>query len=399
MLQRIRRIDGSIVLILLLLMCVSIFSIYSVTHGRVDLDGTHIRMIQYYVLGFVAFFLLTLFDYRLLVRYGLYIYILGIGILLLVSFIGKVKNGAQGWIGIGELSIQPAELFKLILILFLTTVLVRKQRNPLRFWRDVVPLSLIALMPFALVIIQNDLGNALSYIVILLGLLWIGNIKFLHALIGMVILAGSVLGFILCYTHYHEQTVSFIEQTLGRDHFIRRFDPWLVPDLASSDASYQTKNAKTAIASGGLSGEGYLQGGTVQSDRVPYLYSESIFVQIGEEFGFLGAAVLLMLFFILIHRLIMIALECRDRGGPLLIVGIVAMLLYQILENIGAMIGLMPLTGITLPFISYGGTSILINMACMGIAMSVRLYGQDVEDDLPLPLPRLKDEPTLFLKS
>lgn len=123
-----------------------------------------------------------------------------------------------------------------------------------------VPLSLIALVPFALVIIQNDLGNALSYIVILLGLLWIGNIKFSHALIGMIILAGSVLGFILCYIHYHEQTVSFIEQTLGRDHFVRRFDPWLVPDLASSDASYQTKNAKTAIASGGLSGEGYLQG-------------------------------------------------------------------------------------------------------------------------------------------
>jgi cell division protein FtsW (lipid II flippase) len=152
MLQRIRRIDGSIVLILLLLMCVSIFSIYSVTHGRDGLDGTHIRMVKYYVLGFAAFILLALFDYRLLVRYGLYIYTLGMGILLLVSF---------------------------------------------------------------------------------------------------------------------------IEQTLGRDHFIRRFDPWLVPERASSDASYQTRNAKTAIASGGLSGEGYLQGGTVQSDRVPYLYSVS----------------------------------------------------------------------------------------------------------------------------
>ncbi|QUL54606.1 FtsW/RodA/SpoVE family cell cycle protein [Paenibacillus tritici] len=387
MLQRIKRIDGSIVLILLLLMGISIFSIYSVTHGRDRLDGMHINMLQYYVMGFIAFAMLTLFDYRLLVRYGLYIYVLGIGILLLVSFIGKVKNGAQGWIGIGDLSIQPAELFKLILILFLTTVLVRKNRNPLRFWRDVVPLSLIAFVPFAMVILQNDLGNALSYIVILLGILWIGNLKFSHALIGMIIAGGMILGFILSYIHYHEQMVNFIEKGLGKDHFVSRFDPWLVPELASSTASYQTKNAKTAIASGGLSGEGYLQGGSVQGNRVPYLYSESIFVQIGEEFGFLGTAVLLMLFFILIHRLILIALECRDRGGPFLIVGIVAMLLYQILENIGAMIGLMPLTGITLPFISYGGTSLLINMACMGIAMSVRLYGQDVEDDLPQPLP------------
>ncbi|WNS42614.1 FtsW/RodA/SpoVE family cell cycle protein [Paenibacillus sp. MMS20-IR301] len=396
MLQRIRRIDGSIVLILFMLMGVSILSIYSVTHGRGELDGTHIKMIIYYGLGFIAFMLLALFDYRLIVRYGLYIYILGIGILLLVSLIGKVKNGAQGWIGIGDLSIQPAELFKLILIIFLTTVLVRKNRNPLRFWRDVLPLGLIALMPFALVIIQNDLGNALSYIVILVGLLWIGNVRFSHALIGLIVAGGAVLGFILCYINYHEQTVDFIEQTLGRDHFVRRFDPWLVPDLASSDASYQTRNAKTAIASGGLGGEGYLQGGTVQSDRVPYLYSESIFVQIGEEFGFLGSAAVLMLFFILIHRLILIALDCRDRGGPFLIVGIVAMLLYQILENIGAMIGLMPLTGITLPFISYGGTSLLINMACMGIAMSVRLYGQDVDDGLPLPSGGNKGEAALF---
>lgn len=386
MLQRIKRIDGSIVLILIVLMGICIFSIYSVTHGRDGLDGMHITMLQYYALGFIAFILISLFDYRLLVRYGLYIYIAGIGILLSVSFIGKVKNGAQGWIGIGDLSIQPAELFKLILIIFLTTMLVRKKRNPLRFWRDVVPLSLIALMPFALVILQNDLGNALSYIVILLGLLWIGNLKFSHALIGMIIAGGMILGFVLSYIHYHEQMVHFIEKGLGKEHFIKRFDPWLVPELASSTASYQTKNAQTAIGSGGLDGEGYLQGSSVQSNRVPYLYSESIFVQIGEEFGFLGAAALLMLFFILIHRLIVIALECRDRGGPLLIVGIVAMLLYQILENIGAMIGLMPLTGITLPFISYGGTSLLINMACMGIAMSVRLYGQDVEDDLPLPL-------------
>ncbi|WP_340026199.1 FtsW/RodA/SpoVE family cell cycle protein [Paenibacillus sp. FSL K6-1096] len=383
--QRIRRIDGSIVLILLLLMGISLFSIYSVTHGRDGLDGMHLKMLQYYAAGFVAFILLSLFDYRLLVRYGLYIYLAGIGILLLVSFIGKVKNGAQGWIGIGELSIQPAELFKLILIIFLSTMLVRKNKTTLQFWRDVVPLGLITLLPFALVIIQNDLGNALSYIVILVGLLWIGQIKLSHALIGIMIAGGAILAFILSYIHYHEQTVHFIEKTLGRDHFVRRFDPWLVPEQASSEASYHTKNAKTAIGSGGLQGEGYLQGNSVQANRVPYLYSESIFVQIGEEFGFLGAAVLLMLFFLLIHRLIIIAMECRDRAGPFLIVGVVAMLLYQILENIGAMIGLMPLTGITLPFISYGGTSLLINMSCMGIAMSVRLYGQEAEDDLPLP--------------
>ncbi|OKP85886.1 cell cycle protein [Paenibacillus helianthi] len=385
MLQRFKKIDGVIVVVLLMLMVVSILSIYSVTHGRDD-DGLHIQMLKWYGLGFVVFFGLSLFDYRLLVKYAHYIYMLGVVILVVVSLFGTVKYGARGWLEVGGLSVQPAELFKLILILALAALLVRKNKNELQFWRDVVPLSMIALLPFVIVISQNDLGNALSYMVILLGLLWIGRIKWSHALIGLIVGGVAVGGFIFSYINYHEQMTHFLSDTIGRKHFVARFDPWLVPELASSDDSYQTRNAKIAIASGGLSGEGYMKGGSVQSGKIPVLYTDAIFAQIAEEFGFVGAALLLLLFFILIHRMILIALECRDRAGPYLIIGIVAMLLYQILENIGAYIGLMPLTGITLPFISYGGTSVLINMASMGIAMSVLLYGQDVEEDLPAPV-------------
>lgn len=191
MLQKIKKIDGVILVILVLLMVVSIFSIYSVTHGRDKLDGSHIKMIKYYILGFIAFIGLTFVDYRLLVKYALYVYVTGIGILVLVSFIGTEQNGAQGWIKFGGFSLQPAELFKLILILFLAAVLVRKNKNKMLFWRDVVPLGLMSLLPFLIVLSQNDLGNALSYIVILVGLLWIGNIKFTHALIGLLIIGGS----------------------------------------------------------------------------------------------------------------------------------------------------------------------------------------------------------------
>ncbi|MBW4081722.1 FtsW/RodA/SpoVE family cell cycle protein [Paenibacillus sp. S150] len=384
MLQKIKKIDGVIVVILILLMVVSIFSIYSVTHGRDKLDGAHLRMIKFYVLGIIAFIGLTFVDYRLLVKYALYIYIAGIGILVLVSFIGKEQNGAQGWIKFGGFSLQPAELFKLILILFLAAVLVRKNKNRLLFWRDVVPLGLLTLLPFLIVISQNDLGNALSYIVILVGLLWIGNIKFTHALIGLLVIGGVAAGGIISYIHYHDEIKDFLTD-IGRSHWVERFDPWLVPEEATAKASYHTKNAKLAIASGGMSGEGYMQGSSVQTDRVPYTYSDSIFVQIAEEFGFVGSALVLLLYFILIHRMILIALECKDRGGPFLIVGIVAMMLYQIFENIGAFIGLMPLTGITLPFISYGGTSLMINMASIGLVMSVRLHGREEEEDLPNP--------------
>lgn len=353
MLQKIKKIDGVIVVVLLLLMVISILSIYSVTHGRDGLNGHHIKMIKFYILGLVAFLGMTFIDYRLIVKYALYIYITGIGILVLVSFIGKTQNGAQGWLKIGSLSIQPAELFKLILILFLAAVLFRKNKNKLLFWKDVVPLGLLTLLPFVIVISQNDLGNALSYIVILAGLLWIGNIKFSHALIGIVLVAGTAIAGIMSYIHYHDELKTFLTD-IGRSHWVERFDPWLVPEKATAKASYHTKNAKLAIASGGMSGEGYMNGSSVQTDRVPYTYSDSIFVQIAEEFGFVGSALLLLLYFILIHRMILIALEAKDRSGPFLIVGVVAMILYQIFENIGAFIGLMPLTGITLPFISFG---------------------------------------------
>lgn len=389
MLQKLKKIDSVIVIVLVMLMAISIFSIYSVTKGRVTpplaVDGFHLQMLKYYILGFVVFIVLAFVDFRIYVKHAIYIYGFGILLLLSVSFLGKVKNGAQLGLEIGGVSFQPAELFKLILILLLTSILVRKQGATLTFWKGVVPLGLLTLLPFGIVILQNDLGNALSYIVILIGLLWIGNIKLSHALIGLFIVGGVAFAGIMSYIHYHDEAVYFFEEVLGKEHLVSRFDPWLVPDLASSDASYHTKNAKMAIASGGMLGEGYMQGSSVQNNRVPYTYSDAIFVQIAEEFGFIGSALLLLLFFILLHRMILIALESKERSGPFLIIGITAMLLYQILENIGAFIGLMPLTGITLPFISYGGTSLLINMASMGVVMSVHLYGQDVEDDLQLP--------------
>ncbi len=299
MLQKFKKIDNVIVIVLVFLMCISIISIYSVTVGRVaqKLDGFHLKMIIYYIVGFVAFFMLTFVNYRIFVKYAIYIYIFGIGLLVSVSFLGGVKNGAQLGLEIGGLSFQPAELFKLILILMLTSILVRKQGATLTFWKGVVPLGLLTLIPFVIVIMQNDLGNALSYIVIFIGLLWIGNLKMSHALIGLLIVGGLGFAGIMSYIHYHDEAVYFFEEVIGRDHLVDRFDPWLVPELATNDASYHTTNAKRAIASGGMNGEGFLQGSSVQSNRVPYTYSDAIFVQIAEEFGFLGSAVLLLQMF------------------------------------------------------------------------------------------------------
>ncbi|WP_438348799.1 FtsW/RodA/SpoVE family cell cycle protein [Paenibacillus sp. FA6] len=394
MLQKLKKIDYIIVAVLIALMVISILSIYSVTNGRPIYDGYHIRMMKYYGVSFVAFIALMLIDYRLLIKYAWVFYLGGLALLGVVSLIGKTKNGAEGWLNIGGLSLQPAELFKLCLIVFLASVLVRINKNKLSFWSNIVPISILAFIPFVIVISQNDLGNSLSYVIILFGLLWIGNIKFSHALIGLVIMIGALIGGIQGYIHYHDEIKVTLE-SINKDHWIERLDPWLVPEKATAKARYHTDNAKLAIASGGMSGEGYMKGTSIQSERVPVAYTDSIFVQIAEEFGFVGASVLLLLYFVMIHRMILISLECRDRAGPYLIVGVVAMMLYQIFENIGAFIGIMPLTGITLPFISYGGTSLLINMASIGIVMSVRIHGQDVQEEMvvqPLSYPRVSKQ-------
>ncbi|MGG4481514.1 FtsW/RodA/SpoVE family cell cycle protein [Paenibacillus xylanilyticus] len=382
--RMLKKMDGVILFVLFLLMIASVFAIYSGTQTDATLARHHIKTMLFYIVGFVAVVGIGLVNYKLYVKYAFYLYALGIVLLVLVNFVGGPINNANGWIKLGDnLSFQPAELFKMILILFLAHLLVKRQRNTLRFWRDIIPIGCWAFVPFALVMIQNDLGNALGYVVILAAVLWIGNIKLKHAIIGLVIVAVTFFGFVKAYTTYHDEIFTFLEK-VGREHWAERIDPWLVPEKATSKATWHTKNAGLAIGSGGIIGKGYLQGTSVQSGRVPYTYSDSIFVVIAEEFGFVGASVLLLLYFILIHRMVLIGMECKDRAGPVIIVGIIGMLLYQVFENIGAFLGLMPLTGITLPFISYGGTSLLINMACIGLVMSIKLYGDEEEDDLLL---------------
>lgn len=382
MLRMLKKMDGVILFVLLLLMVMSVFTVYSAIQSDPKLGNHHIKTLLFYGIGFVAIIGIGLVNYKLYIQYAFYIYAVGIILLVLVNFIGGTINNANGWIKINDyLSFQPAELFKMILILFLAHVLVKRKNSTLHFWKDIVPIGLWTFVPFALVMIQNDLGNALGYIVILVAVLWIGNIKWSHALIALAIVGITFFGFVKAYTSYHDEIFTFLEKA-NREHWAERIDPWLVPDKATSKASWHTKNAGLAIGSGGITGKGYMQGTSVQSGRVPYTYSDSIFVVIAEEFGFVGGSVLLLMYFILIHRMVLIALQCRDRAGPVVIIGIIGMLLYQVFENIGAFLGLMPLTGITLPFISYGGTSLLINMACIGLVMSIKLYGQEDEDEL-----------------
>jgi rod shape determining protein RodA len=378
MLEKIKRIDWSVVIIMLMFMGISTALVHSSIQADPGKFGGYDRKnLIFYGLGFVAMFTAAFFNYRWLIKGAVYLYLAGVALLALVLEFGATYNGASGWFKLPipgfDLNFQPAELMKLLLILMIAYFLSRRRGEPLRIVRDLFPLGLLVLVPFGLVMIQPDLGNAIIYLAIFFGMMWIGNLKYVHALLGLMLMAGVLFGFYYVWQTYHDEIVDYLKKQ-DNEHWAERIDTFLNPDQVDPDAIYQVRNSRIAIGSGGLTGEGFKQGEYVKNGFVPLTYSDSIFIVVGEEFGFIGASVLLLLYFLLIYRLIWLSIQCDDLSGSFFIVGIVSMYVFQIFENIGMSIGIMPLTGITLPFVSYGGTSLLINMTCLGIVLSTRLY-------------------------
>nr|WP_258567568.1 FtsW/RodA/SpoVE family cell cycle protein [Paenibacillus anseongense] len=376
-----KNIDIPIVVILFAFMVISTMTVYSASVDHPSIVISISKILILYAVGLLAFLACSLFDYRVLIRIAPVLYGIGIVSLVAVYFFGKKIHGARGWFELpGGLTFQPAELVKLILIICVTALLAKRGGELLQIKNDLIPVCAAVLLPFILVLIQPDLGNAIIFVIILLGMLWIGNIKYTHVLLSVVIFAG--LGFLLLtlYKTFHTSLFETLK-AYGFSHWMDRIDTYLYPQDVTEDDSYQVKNAIRAIGSGGLEGEGYLKGTSVHSNFIPFAYSDSIFVVVGEEFGFRGSAVLLLIYFLLIYRMILISIQSTQLSGAYIVVGVVSMFVFQIFENVGMMIGIMPLTGITLPFVSYGGTSLLINMLSLGLVMSVKLH-QDREPEL-----------------
>lgn len=381
MLEKIKKIDWSIVLILVLFMIISNLLIHSAMVDNPTFAHFNImRNVYISIFGLFCFFFVLMIDFRIFVKLALYLYIVGIVLLIAVLLLGKTQYGSTGWFQLPlGLSFQPAELMKFILIIAITAYISRRGGAKLELVHDVIPICAIGLFPFLLVFIENDLGNAIIYLVILLGMFWIGNIKFKFVAIGTVVIVSVLSVFLYFYTTYHVQIKQYLHDHYPKqEHWTGRMDTFLFPNEATDKDKYQVEQSKRAIGSGLLTGEGYLKGNSIHSNSVPVAYTDSIFAVVGEEFGFIGSAALLLLYFLLIYRMILISIQTLDLSGSYIIVGIVSMFVFQIYENIGMLIGLMPLTGITLPFISYGGTSLMINMISIGIVMSVRVHQEKV---------------------
>ncbi|GIP39202.1 rod shape-determining protein RodA [Paenibacillus sp. J31TS4] len=382
MLTKLKRIDWTIVTILVLFMIISTMLIYSATvdNPRYASLNFQKKNLIYYGMGFFIFTVVTFVNYRLLLKLSWVMYGAGIVLLLGLYKFGTVRDGAIGWYELGGLDFQPAEFMKIALILAVASFMARRAGNYLRLGADVVPIGLIVLVPFVLVFQQPDLGNAVIYLVILLGMFWIGNIRFSHVVIGTAVCAGFVALFLYLYTAYHIPIKTYLNEH-EKGHWATRIDTYLYPEQASRDERLQLERSKIAIGSGSLWGDGYLQGDSIHKNFIPVAYTDAIFVVVGEEFGFIGGSVLLMLFFTFLYRMILIALQTHDPRGSYIIIGIVSMYVFQIFENIGMWFGLLPVTGVTLPFISYGGTSLMINMVSIGLVMSILIH-QEPEEEL-----------------
>ena len=306
----------------------------------------------------LAAFLMN-FDYKMLERCGNKLYIFNLVLLVAVMLLGQSALGAQRWIMIGPISIQPSEFSKLFMIISLATILT-KRVGKINSLSDFMPIAAYVGLPFILVLKQPDLGTSLVFMAIFLGMIFAAGIN-------MKILARfSVLGAAMLPVLWH-----FL-----KDYQKMRITVFLDPNVDPLGSGYHIIQSKIAIGSGMLLGKGLFNGTQSQLNFLPENHTDFIFAVVGEELGFVGAALLLFLYFIVLWRGIRIAQEASDTFGMLLAVGITSMLAFHVLINVGMTMGIMPVTGIPLPLMSYGVSSLTTNIMAIAILLNIHMKKQ-----------------------
>jgi len=340
-------------------------AIYSSTFASLHQHGLPKAMIMQkqlvnLLLGLVAMVAVMLLDYRRLASYAVVCYGFVVVLLAVVlSPLGATSNGAQSWFAIGPYQIQPSEYAKIGLILVLAAILAGKRERPAprRIAFALAALGLVA----GEILLQPDFGTMMVFVAILFGILLVSGVQYRWLLILMLIGSIGVVGMFklnVLKEYQKERLTAFIDPNA---------------DASGRGFTYNARQALIAIGSGGVTGKGYLRGSQTNLQYVPEQRTDFIFTVIGEELGFVGSAVLLGLLALLLWRGLRIAALARDRFGALIACGIVAMFVFQTFINIGMDIGIMPITGIPLPFVSYGGSSLISSFIAIGLLESIHM--------------------------
>lgn len=372
-LKLLKNLDWFTILLVLFLVCFGLVSIASIMAD--PFDGEEQSFSDYYtklnllyvkkqignfLIGAAAFLIMLLLDYQVLKPIIRYAYFGCLGILL-VLFAAESTRGIQGWLVVEQLdrAIQPAELAKICIILALAKASSEdvdregRLRSPLVILKCII----LCMVPTVLVMLQPDFGTAFVYICIMVFIFFAARIGWAYIAAAAVMVA---IGAPLAYR--------FVLSPEQR----KRIDVFLDPSSDTQDAGYNVSQSKIAIGSGRMYGKGYFSSGTLAQLRfVPERHTDFIFAGIVEGLGFLGGTVVIVAYFALIFRWLWIAFRTRDTFGSLTVIGVTGMLVAHVFENIGMTIGLMPVTGIPLPFISYGGSNLLTNMIAVGLIENI----------------------------
>ena len=357
MINKIQKIDLVLLLSSLLLLGVGLAVLYSISMAMPDNGGMNVfwKQVIFSVIGIAVMFFFSFTNYQIYKSRSTPLYFLTLAVLLFVIIFGLTIRGTAGWIGLGIFNIQPVEIAKLVLIIFLASFISQKKMEIGETGRLVASFILSGAMIF-LVIKQPDFGSAMVLLAIWLGMTVVSGISAKKIIV--IVITGAIfatLGWFQLQTYQKNRILSLVKSGI--------IDP--------RGSGYNVIQSMIAVGSGGLTGKGIGHGSQSQLNFLPEKHTDFIFASIAEELGLLGSLFVIGLYSAMFYRMKMIAMNAPDNFGYLLVVGIMLMFFVQVFENIGMNIGIMPVTGIPLPLLSYGGSSLITILASIGILSNI----------------------------
>ena len=350
------KIDKQLLVISYLLTLISTIFVYSATRSIKYI----ILNVMWIVVGTITMMIITFFDYKKLKNYLWQLYGIGIILMLLVRIVGKKTLGAQRWIKLGPITIQPSEFVKIIIIIILAYWITSRFKRGIRSLKDLMMAFLPAIPLLILILAQPDLGTTLIVT------FSFGCMVFLYKT-NPVLIAGIMITILLIFGTYP------LYRPLLSDYQQKRVETFLNPEQDKQGGGWQVTQSKISVGAGGFIGSGIFKGSQSRLEFLPEAQTDFIFSIISEETGFLGSSIVLGLYFWLIYSLIKISKKIDDDFGKLLLYGIAGIFLFHVLINVGMTLGLAPVTGKPLLFLSYGGSSFLSSFMLIGLAESVKV--------------------------
>jgi len=353
--SKFRYMDPMLAVICLLLLLMGLTLIYSTS--LTDGHGIFFKQLVFAAGGIFLFFFLAFFDFSTLTQISRYFYVFLAVCLLAVLKFGHAVNGSARWFNLGFFSFQPAEFMKLVAVLVLGRFFTVR-RGEIKDWRNIVLSFIYVLVPIALIYKEPDLGSAAIIFLTWLGVLFLSNVeKKVFIYLFLLLTIFSVVSWTYVFKDYQRN----------------RIETFINPERDPKGRGYNVQQAVIAVGSGGFSGSGLGRGLQSQLKFLPERQTDFIFASAAEELGFIGTTVILILYLLLLYRLLVIYSQSRDDLSRFVIAGIFFMLFSQIVINIGMNVGILPVTGIPLPLISYGGSSLFTSAAALGIAQAVAI--------------------------